>query len=60
MSDHLQDQVIKAITNGKIIQAIKILRTVENLSLSEAKDKVEAIAASINSFSNNNQQLLYG
>ncbi len=44
MSDLIYRQVEQAIKSGRIIQAIKLLRKVENLNLSEAKERIEQMA----------------
>ena len=44
MSDVIYRQIQQAIQSGKMIQAIKLLRQVENLNLSEAKERIEDMA----------------
>ena len=44
MSDLIYRQIQQAIQSGRIIQAIKLLRQVENLNLSEAKERIEDMA----------------
>ena len=43
MNDIIYRQVEHAIESGKMIQAIKLLRQVENLNLTEAKERVESM-----------------
>ncbi len=43
MSDLIYRQIQQAIQSGRIIQAIKLLRQVEDLNLSEAKERIESM-----------------
>jgi len=49
MSNEIQEAILRAVQRGQLIKAIKLLRDVENLSLSEAKEKVEAMSRVISS-----------
>lgn len=49
MSNEIQEAILRAVQRGQLIKAIKLLREVENLSLSEAREKVEAMSRVISS-----------
>jgi len=44
MNDIIYQQIQSAVQSGKMIQAIKLLRQVENLNLVEAKEKIQDMA----------------
>ena len=48
MQNNIPDNVIKAVANGQLIRAIKLLRQAENIDLQSAKKEIESLAAQIN------------
>lgn len=59
MRDAIPENVLRAVTNGQLIRAIKLLRNVENISLKDAKQKIEAVRDSLtsDSYSDKDRQI---
>jgi len=54
MSDLIYQQIRMALESGKLIQAIKLIRQVENLDLRAAKERVEGMVRDMRNEQNNN------
>jgi len=49
MKNNIQEKILTAVANGQLIRGIKLLRQVDNISLKEAKEKIEALSRSMQS-----------
>jgi hypothetical protein len=47
MKNDIQEKMLKAVANGQLIRGIKLLRQIDNISLKEAKEKIEALSRSM-------------